>query len=88
VQLDVDGVTMHGTARGANVGRQSQPLISVEEVRISATQVDNALELPLLTCMYLGDRWECLFKRGEIQRARLLEVPAGDRAILAADAGR
>ncbi|HZV67508.1 MAG TPA: ABC transporter ATP-binding protein, partial [Telluria sp.] len=27
---------------------------------------DNALALPLLTCMYLGDRWECLFTRGEI----------------------
>jgi iron(III) transport system ATP-binding protein len=28
--------------------------------------VDNALQLPLLTCMYLGDRWECLFTRGEL----------------------
>jgi iron(III) transport system ATP-binding protein len=37
----------------------------VEEVRISATPVENALQMPLVTCMYLGDRWECLFKRGE-----------------------
>jgi iron(III) transport system ATP-binding protein len=43
-----------------------QPLIRVEEVRISPTRVDNAIELPLLHCMYLGDRWECLFVRGEL----------------------
>jgi iron(III) transport system ATP-binding protein len=66
VQLLVDGVAMHGTARGANTGNEVQPLIRVEEVRISATKVDNAIELPLVTCMYLGDRWECLFTRGEL----------------------
>jgi iron(III) transport system ATP-binding protein len=66
VQLQVDGVTMHGTARGANRGSEVSPLIRVEEVKISATPVENALELPLLTCMYLGERWECLFTRGEI----------------------
>ncbi|MES2148573.1 MAG: ABC transporter ATP-binding protein [Pseudomonadota bacterium] len=67
VQLQVDGVTMHGTKRGTNTGDQVQPLIRVEEVKVSATRVDNALELPLVTCMYLGDRWECLFSRGEIK---------------------
>jgi iron(III) transport system ATP-binding protein len=66
VQLLVDGVPMRGTARGANTGDEVQLLIRVEEVRISPTAVDNAIELPLLTCMYLGDRWECLFTRGEL----------------------
>jgi iron(III) transport system ATP-binding protein len=66
VQLVVDGVPMKGTARGVNTGADVQPLIRVEEVRVSPTPVDNALELPLLTCMYLGDRWECLFTRGEL----------------------
>ncbi|MDB5911208.1 MAG: lipase, partial [Massilia sp.] len=66
VRLLVDGVAMQGTARGTNAGNEVQPLIRVEEVRINATQVDNAIELPLLTCMYLGDRWECLFTRGEL----------------------
>ncbi|NIA00069.1 ABC transporter ATP-binding protein [Massilia sp. CCM 8734] len=61
----VDGVSMRGTARGARIGGEATPLIRVEDVKISAQQVDNALELPLLTCMYLGDRWECLFKRGD-----------------------
>jgi iron(III) transport system ATP-binding protein len=66
VQLQVEGVALRGTARGANTGNDVQPLIRVEEVRISPTPVENALELPLLTCMYLGDRWECLFTRGEL----------------------
>ena len=65
VVIDVDGTRLQGTARG-NVGAQIAPLVRVEEVRISSTQADNALQLPLVTCMYLGDRWECLFKRGEI----------------------
>jgi iron(III) transport system ATP-binding protein len=66
VQLQVEGMAMQGTARGTNIGNDVQPLIRVEEVRISPTKVDNAIELPLLTCMYLGDRWECLFTRGEL----------------------
>ena len=64
VRLLVDGASMQGVARGANVGAEVTTMIRVEEVKISATQVDNAIELPLLTCMYLGDRWECLFERG------------------------
>jgi iron(III) transport system ATP-binding protein len=66
VTLLVDGVTLQGTARGTNTGADVKPLVRVEEVRISETQVDNALALPLVTCMYLGDRWECLFKRGDV----------------------
>ncbi|MDM5181191.1 ABC transporter ATP-binding protein [Massilia sp. DJPM01] len=63
VALMVAGVSMQGTARGARTGGEATPLIRVEDVKISAQQVDNALEMPLLTCMYLGDRWECLFTR-------------------------
>jgi iron(III) transport system ATP-binding protein len=65
VQLLVDGAAMRGTARGTRTGANARPLIRVEDVRISAGRIDNAIELPLLTCMYLGDRWECLFARGD-----------------------
>lgn len=34
--------------------------------RIDDTQTDNAIKLPLLTCMYLGDRRECLFHRSGV----------------------
>ena len=66
VQLLVEGTPMRGTARGVNRGNEVQPLIRVEEVQVSATPLENALQLPLLTCMYLGDRWECLFVRGDL----------------------
>ena len=64
VSLRIDGTPMQGVARGVNTGLDVTTMIRVEEVKISATQVENAIELPLLTCMYLGDRWECLFERG------------------------
>jgi iron(III) transport system ATP-binding protein len=65
VVIDVAGTRLQATARGAG-GAAIAPLIRVEEVRVSSSQTDNALELALSTCMYLGDRWECLFKRGDI----------------------
>jgi iron(III) transport system ATP-binding protein len=61
VTLNVNGTTMTGTARGASDGEDITALIRLEGVRIHETQADNAIRLPLSTCMYLGDRWECLF---------------------------
>ncbi|WP_445232523.1 ABC transporter ATP-binding protein [Duganella rhizosphaerae] len=61
VMLDIAGASLRGIARGTASGEPST-IIRVEEVKISSTPVDNAIELPLLTCMYLGDRFECLFK--------------------------
>ena len=52
-----------GTARGGSVDGAATAMIRLEQVRISDTQADNAIRLPLSTCMYLGDRWECLFHR-------------------------
>jgi iron(III) transport system ATP-binding protein len=64
VTLQMEDVTMHGVARGASVNADATTVIRVEQVRVSDTQTANAIRLPLLTCMYLGDRWECLFQRG------------------------
>ncbi|AXA94924.1 ABC transporter ATP-binding protein [Massilia sp. YMA4] len=77
VTIDVAGTRLIGVARG-NPGEQITPMVRVEEVRVSSSAVENALALPLATCMYLGDRWECLFKAGDISvrayaRARLAE---------------
>jgi iron(III) transport system ATP-binding protein len=66
-RVQVEGMALNATARG---GGPSDPdvdasaLIRVEEVRIGRNPVDNGIQLPLSTCMYLGDRWECLFKHG------------------------
>ncbi|UTY58494.1 ABC transporter ATP-binding protein [Massilia sp. erpn] len=62
VRIEVGGAVLQATARGTNSGSEIAPLIRVEDVRVSSTPADNALQLGLSTCMYLGDRWECLFK--------------------------
>jgi iron(III) transport system ATP-binding protein len=66
-RLKVEGIELNATARGAGDGiaADAKALIRVEEVRIGRTPVANGIQLPLSTCMYLGDRWECLFKSGE-----------------------
>jgi iron(III) transport system ATP-binding protein len=64
-RLTVGGRELNATARGLGEGIDASALIRVEEVKIGRTPVANGIELPLLTCMYLGDRWECLFKSGD-----------------------
>jgi iron(III) transport system ATP-binding protein len=64
-RLKVGGRELNATARGLGEGTDASALIRVEEVKIGRTPVANGIELPLLTSMYLGDRWECLFKSGE-----------------------
>jgi iron(III) transport system ATP-binding protein len=66
VTLAIDGTRVTGVARGANLGTDITAMIRLEQVRIVPSQVDNAVCLPLATCMYLGDRWECLFRRGDM----------------------
>jgi iron(III) transport system ATP-binding protein len=65
VTLMVEGAQLAATARGANGSGEVAALVRVEEVRISGAPCENAIEMPLSTCMYLGDRFECLFARGE-----------------------
>jgi iron(III) transport system ATP-binding protein len=58
-------MSLNASVRGEG-GRDidAAALIRVEEVRIGREPVENGIQLPLSTCMYLGDRWECLFKHG------------------------
>jgi len=63
-RLKVEGMELNATVRGAG-SKDPAALIRVEEVRIGRTPVDNGIQLPLSACMYLGDRWECLFKSGD-----------------------
>jgi iron(III) transport system ATP-binding protein len=65
VDLHVDGVNLTGRARGSGELGEPAALIRVEDVRISPTRLENSLQMPLSTCMYLGDRWECLFAQGD-----------------------
>ena len=65
VALQIEGIALDGSARGANSGPEATTLIRVEDVKISRERVGNGVQLPLVTSMYLGDRWECLFKAGD-----------------------
>lgn len=47
---------------GVSVGQLATAVIRVERLRLDCSPQDNSLELPLLTSMYLGDRWEYLFR--------------------------
>jgi iron(III) transport system ATP-binding protein len=59
--IEVNGRQLNATVRGASMAQDATAIIRVEKVRISQTPSANAIELPLTTCMYLGNRWECLF---------------------------
>ncbi|MEO6918000.1 MAG: ABC transporter ATP-binding protein [Collimonas sp.] len=61
--LQVEGGNVTATLRGPGAGgKDTIAIIRVEQVNISDTQVENSIRLPLATCMYLGDRWECVFR--------------------------
>lgn len=47
---------------GVSVGAEAMAVIRVERLRIASSPEENMLELALLTSMYLGDRWEYLFR--------------------------
>ncbi|AST70566.1 MULTISPECIES: ABC transporter ATP-binding protein [Kosakonia] len=47
---------------GVSVGQEATAVIRVESLRLTETPQDNSLDLPMLTSMYLGDRWEYLFR--------------------------
>ena len=47
---------------GVKVGEEATAVIRVERLRIASAPEENMLALPLLTSMYLGDRWEYLFR--------------------------
>jgi iron(III) transport system ATP-binding protein len=63
VRVELNGTPLAASVRGQ--GERKTAVIRVEDVGISATQRGNAVALPLTTCMYLGDRFECLFGPAE-----------------------
>jgi iron(III) transport system ATP-binding protein len=49
-------------AEGVQVGQPATAVIRVEQVRLGDDPDGNHIDLPLITSMYLGDRWEHLFR--------------------------
>jgi iron(III) transport system ATP-binding protein len=58
-----------GEARGAGVavGSAATGMIRLERVRLAEGQGEHAVKLPLVTSMFLGDRWEYLFHHGDLR---------------------
>ena len=42
-------------------------MIRLERVRLADGAGDHAIRLPLITSMFLGDRWEYLFHQGDLR---------------------
>ena len=57
-----DWVLWGQAGEGVQNGQEATAVIRVERVEVVDGPGENQLELPLLTSMYLGDRWEYLFR--------------------------
>jgi iron(III) transport system ATP-binding protein len=63
-RLQGEGWSVWGLLRGeAAAGREAQGVIRLEQVRVADSGEGNRLRLPLSTSMFLGDRWEHVFRR-------------------------
>jgi iron(III) transport system ATP-binding protein len=71
VIVDCLGARLKGTRRGGASKDMATAVIRLEQVGISQSPLENAIRLPLSTCMYLGDRWECLFHGGDASEASI-----------------
>ena len=62
-RIEGPGWALWGHAgEGVAAGQPATGVIRVERVRLADDADGNHLDLPLLTSMYLGDRWEYLFR--------------------------
>jgi iron(III) transport system ATP-binding protein len=79
------GWTLWGETRGGKkaVGTSAIAMIRLERVQLAEGPGDNRVRLPLVTSMYLGDRWEHLFHLGETRlRAHgRAPLPAGEHWV-------
>jgi len=68
-QLAGEGWSLWGTPHGEAkaVGAQATGMIRLERVRLADGPGDNRVQLPCITSMYLGDKWEYLFNRGSLR---------------------
>jgi iron(III) transport system ATP-binding protein len=66
-RIEGEGWSLWGTPRGgAAAGQEASGVIRLEQVRIAANGEGNKVRVPLSTSMYLGDKWEYLFRLGNI----------------------
>ncbi|OZI20580.1 lipase [Bordetella genomosp. 9] len=62
-RLEGQGWTLWGRAgAGVQAGQEAVGVIRVESVRLGEEAQDNHVDMRLMTSMYLGDRWEYVFR--------------------------
>jgi iron(III) transport system ATP-binding protein len=66
--LDIAGTRILGTpqTKAARSGEVSKAVIRVESVALAGPSDDNCIEAELDTSVYLGSRWEHIFRRGNL----------------------
>lgn len=66
VQLQGEGWTIWGHSDQAlQVGQNATAITRVEQVRLQPEPAGHSITLPLLTSMYLGDKWEYVFRTND-----------------------
>jgi iron(III) transport system ATP-binding protein len=78
--MDVEGVRLSGMARGvarnmAAPGAKATGIIRLERVRVADGAGPNRLKMQLKTPMYLGERWELVFARGDLTVRSFADAP-------------
>jgi iron(III) transport system ATP-binding protein len=64
-RIEGEGWSLWGTPKGETApGREVNAVIRIEQVKLGDGPEGNRLRLPLSTSMYLGDKWEHLFRLG------------------------
>ena len=77
---------MGKAAPGLTAGQDATAVIRVEQVRLANDPDGNHLELPLVTSMYLGDRWEYVFRGAQADPPPWRCAPTAPRAASPAPA--
>ena len=63
-----DGWQLWGEVRsGAGDAAKATGMVRLERVRLATGEGENTVKLPLVTSMFLGDRWEHLFHRSDLR---------------------
>ena len=66
-EFEAKNLRLRGLLRGPpEFPREVVGLIRVEAINVVDGPGDNRIQIPLLTSMYLGDRWEHLFRDGDL----------------------
>ncbi|CAB3898310.1 ABC transporter ATP-binding protein [Achromobacter dolens] len=76
-RIEGRGWALWGKAgEGVAAGQDATAVIRVEQVRLADDPDGNHIDMPLLTSMYLGDRWEYLFRTPDADPANTLALRA------------